>query len=228
MMNKGLDLNFDINPTANSCADKSAEFLRQDKESDCSKALCLTNELDAVIGEKRPAFGARDCRWINIKIIVCDVDGVLTDGKMIYTENGDEIKNFHTRDGIAAQELKAKGYMLIIISSGHKKDIIERRAKFLKFDEIVVTSLPKDEILDGLADKHHFSYDEILYIGDDINDIPAMKKCAVSCCPSDAYWRVKELADIVLNTKGGGGCLREVSDILLYGIIPNNQNGVMK
>ncbi|WP_187150788.1 KdsC family phosphatase, partial [Treponema endosymbiont of Eucomonympha sp.] len=122
----------------------------------------------------------------SIKLIVCDVDGVLTDGKMIYSENGDELKNFHTRDGIAAKLLKNAGYMLAIISSGSCTHLINRRGTFLNYDKIIITNQDKDIELANMLKEMNLRYENVLYIGDDINDYEAMKKCKLRCCPSNA------------------------------------------
>jgi YrbI family 3-deoxy-D-manno-octulosonate 8-phosphate phosphatase len=156
-------------------------------------------------------------RLKNIKLIICDVDGVLTDGKMIYSENGDELKNFNTRDGIAAKQLKDAGYMLAIISSGKCINLIKRRGTFLRYDAIVVTDKNKVLVLDDMLKDMKLQYEQTLYIGDDVNDYEAMRKCLVACCPADACARIKNGAHIILNACGGNGCLREVAEMLLGG-----------
>lgn len=154
-------------------------------------------------------------RLQDIRLVVCDIDGVLTDGKMIYSENGDELKNFHTRDGIAAKALKAAGYKLAILSSGICKNIVGKRGAFLGFDAVVVTKQEKCIDLKRLSNELDVPLKHILYIGDDINDEAAMTLCGVTCCPADAWVSIRDTADIVLETVGGSGCLREVAQLLL-------------
>jgi YrbI family 3-deoxy-D-manno-octulosonate 8-phosphate phosphatase len=150
-----------------------------------------------------------------IKLIVCDVDGVLTDGKMIYSEKGDELKNFNTKDGIAAKLLRTAGYKLAIISSGICVNVIKKRGDFLGFDKVIVTDKNKQVELVSLLDKMELHYENVLYIGDDINDYEAMDRCGIKCCPADACNTIRDISHIVLNTSGGNGCLREVAELLL-------------
>jgi YrbI family 3-deoxy-D-manno-octulosonate 8-phosphate phosphatase len=150
-----------------------------------------------------------------IELIVCDVDGVLTDGKMIYSEKGDELKNFNTKDGIAVKLLKAAGYKLAIISSGICVNIIKKRGNFLGFDQVIVTDKNKYVELMSMLDEMKLNYENVLYIGDDINDYEAMDRCGIKCCPADACKQIRDISHIVLNASGGNGCLREVADLLL-------------
>ncbi|MDR2406996.1 MAG: HAD hydrolase-like protein [Bacteroidales bacterium] len=151
----------------------------------------------------------------DIKLVVCDVDGVLTDGKMIYSEKGDELKNFNTKDGIAAKLLKNGGYKLAIISSGICINLINKRGNFLGFDKIIVTDKSKIAELDNLLNDFGLQYDNVLYIGDDINDYEAMKRCRIRCCPADACKKIRWISDIVFRSSGGDGCLREAAELLL-------------
>jgi 3-deoxy-D-manno-octulosonate 8-phosphate phosphatase (KDO 8-P phosphatase) len=150
------------------------------------------------------------CKWV-----ICDVDGVLTDGKMIYTENGDEIKQFHVRDGIGANLLKEQGIKLGIISSGYSEKSIKKRFSRQGFEFISVECRPKIIRFEEFLEKFNVRCNEVMYIGDDINDIEVMRKCLVSICPKDAHSSILGFSDWVLKTKGGEGCLREVADYLI-------------
>lgn len=155
-----------------------------------------------------------------IKTIICDVDGVLTDGKMIYAEDGNELKNFNTKDGIAAMKLKENNFKLIILSSGSNKTLIKNRANHINFDYVDVGIGSKKDRLEKIFFEFNINPEEALYIGDDINDIDAMNICGVKVCPCDAHKSVKDIANIILETSGGNGCLREIADkILKKGIV---------
>ncbi|MBW5448503.1 HAD hydrolase family protein [Cohnella sp. CFH 77786] len=138
----------------------------------------------------------------------------MTDGKMIYSENGDEIKQFHVRDGIAASLIREKGFRLGIMSAGNAEQAITKRFTRLGFEYISVKNRLKEERFQEFLDEFNVIASEVAYIGDDINDIKIMKRCGVAICPSDAHHSVIEFADWVLKSKGGEGCLREVSDHL--------------
>lgn len=154
-------------------------------------------------------------KLISCKAVICDVDGVLTDGKMIFSENGDEIKNFYVKDGIAANLLKENGYKLGLLSSGRNSKLIQKRGEMLHFDVIDVDCLPKIERFHQILKKLDLSDNEVIYIGDDINDLDVMNTRCISVCPADAHSVTKNKSNWTLNSKGGQGCLREVADLLL-------------
>lgn len=156
----------------------------------------------------------KEITYSTIKLIITDVDGVLTDGKMIYAEDGNELKNFNTKDGIGAYELKKMGYKIVFLSSGINHKIIQNRGKHLNIDHVDVGVGNKKERLEKIFDIFSLSHNETLYIGDDINDLEAMKLCKVKVCPNNAHPSIKEISDIILFTKGGDGCLREIYEIL--------------
>jgi YrbI family 3-deoxy-D-manno-octulosonate 8-phosphate phosphatase len=156
----------------------------------------------------------KDNSYLNIKLIISDVDGVLTDGKMIYSEDGNEMKNFNTKDGIGAYELKRMGYKIVFLSSGTNNKIIQKRGNHLKIDHVDVGVGEKKERLLKILDLFKISPEETLYIGDDINDLEAMKLCSIKACPINAHSSIKDISDIILTTNGGDGCLREIYEIL--------------
>lgn len=148
----------------------------------------------------------------NIKLFVTDVDGVMTDCGMYYTEKGDELKKFNTRDGMGIQLLREKGIKTAIITKENSK-IVLNRAKKLKIDELYQGTEDKLAVFEELRKKYNFDYSEIVYVGDDINDIPVLEKVGVSFCPSDAVNEVKDVCDYVLSKKGGHGVIREIVNI---------------
>ena len=146
----------------------------------------------------------------NIKLLILDVDGVLTDGGMYYTEGGDEFKRFNTKDGFALQTL-AKVYDMEvgIISSGHNINLIQRRASLLKIKHVYVGKDDKLEVLKEWCEKLNITLAEVAYIGDDLNDLECMKAVGIAACPSDAVSKIQQISQIILTRKGGDACVRE-------------------
>jgi len=152
---------------------------------------------------------------MNIKMLLTDCDGCLTDAGMYYSENGDELKKFNTRDGMGFALLRERGILTGIITS-EDVELNRRRAKKLKLD--ILENGCKDKyakVLD-LCKQHNISLENVVYIGDDINDIEALKYVGFSCCPADANGKVKAVCKYVTKAKGGEGVIREVVEKLLY------------
>lgn len=143
-----------------------------------------------------------------IKMFLTDCDGVLTDGGMYYTENGDEIKKFNTRDGMGLSILHKQGIITGIITSETTK-IVRNRGVKLKIDEILIGVNDKLSAARKLAEKYDISLAEIAYIGDDINDITLLKNVGISACPFDAMEEVKNIVDYVSPQRGGDGVVRD-------------------
>ena len=149
-----------------------------------------------------------------IKLILTDVDGVLTDGCMYYSSSGEELKKFHTRDGMAVELLLQKNIKTIIITK-EKSKIVISRAKRIKVVKVYSGVKQKDKILNQICTKFKVTPDETTFIGDDVNDEKIMKLVGLSFAPSDATQTIKNIADIITNAKGGQGVLREVTDKIL-------------
>ncbi len=149
-----------------------------------------------------------------IKLILTDVDGVLTDGCMYYSSSGEELKKFHTRDGMAVELLLQKNIKTIIITK-EKSKIVTSRAKKIKVFKVYSGVKQKDKILNQICTKFKVTPDETAFIGDDVNDEKIMKLVGLSFAPSDATQTIKNIADIITNTEGGQGVLREVTDKIL-------------
>jgi N-acylneuraminate cytidylyltransferase len=151
-----------------------------------------------------------------IKLFLSDVDGVLTDGGMYYGENGNELKKFNTRDGMAFELLRNKGIKTGIITSEITK-IVENRAKKMKVDYIYQGKFKEGKLAAAkeICEKEGISLSEVAYIGDDINCYELLSKVGYSACPSDAVDEIKNIPDIlILNTKGGEGVIREYVNLL--------------
>lgn len=150
----------------------------------------------------------------SIKAIFMDVDGVLTDGQIIYDEAGKELKNFHVRDGLIIAHLKRFGIITGIIS-GRESAAVSRRCAELGIDFCHQGILDKLSVAEKLARHYNLKMKEILYLGDDINDVAIFRKCGLSVCPSDTLSYVKDEVDLVSRYKGGKGVMREAADLVL-------------
>ncbi len=157
----------------------------------------------------------------NIKLVCFDFDGVFTDGK-IFIKDDSFNKYYNVKDGMGLALLRKNNIMTCMLSNykskltvnynDHpEKDIIEH----LKFDIINISSNMKIDTLTDIIKKYNFEWDEIAYIGDDINDIDVMSRVGFSACPNDAVAECKNIVDYVCNTKGGEGCVREFIDIII-------------
>ena len=151
----------------------------------------------------------------NIKLFLTDVDGVLTDAGMYYSENGDELKKFNTRDGKAFELLRNAGIKTGIITS-EKTKIVEARAKKLKVDYLFQGALDKLPIIKEICDDENISISDVAYIGDDLNDELALRNVGFAFCPQDARIKIKNIHNIkILKTNWGDGAVREAVDFLL-------------
>lgn len=144
-----------------------------------------------------------------IKILITDVDGVMTDGGMFFTSSGEEIKRFSARDGMAVSICRDHGIDYGIISAGHSPELVKARAKVLKIEQVYVGYTPKIEVLNKWLQELKLTAEQVAYIGDDITDLEVLKFVGLSACPADAVKAVKDTVDIVLEKNGGHGCIRE-------------------
>ncbi|HRO76418.1 MAG TPA: HAD-IIIA family hydrolase [Crocinitomicaceae bacterium] len=152
-----------------------------------------------------------------IKLLVLDVDGVMTDGGAYMTMNGDQMKKFDTKDGRGIIEIQKKGVTVAIISSGFYDVGVSARAKMLGIENCYVGKRPKLEVLDEMCQKMNITRNEVAMIGDDINDLEMMRVIGFKACPSNAVPLVKNEVNIILQKKGGDGCVREFIDEYLMG-----------
>jgi 3-deoxy-D-manno-octulosonate 8-phosphate phosphatase (KDO 8-P phosphatase) len=150
----------------------------------------------------------------SIKAIFFDVDGVLTDSRIIYDETGREIKNFNVKDGQIISYLKKAGIVVGAIS-GRESGATAKRSAELKLDFCHQAILDKADTFSKLVDHYKLKRKEVVFIGDDINDIPVFRIAGLSVCPDDTFQYVKDQVDLVTKAKGGRGVLREVADLVL-------------
>lgn len=152
-----------------------------------------------------------------IKIFLSDVDGVLTDGGMYYSESGEEQKKFNTRDGMGFQLLQSAGIKTGIITTENTK-MVQRRASKLKIDYLYQGKKDGGKLAAALeiCEKENVLIKHVAYIGDDINCIDLLKAVGLAACPADAMQAVKNIEGIqVLQLKGGEGVVREFAEIIL-------------
>jgi 3-deoxy-D-manno-octulosonate 8-phosphate phosphatase (KDO 8-P phosphatase) len=149
-----------------------------------------------------------------IRLIVTDVDGVLTDGKIIYIGDNRETKEFHVRDGLAIKLAQKSGIAVAVVSS-RKSGALERRCRELGISEIRQGAVSKAEETQKLAAALGMAFDEICYVGDDLPDLAPMMAAGISAAPADAVAEVRRAATWKLETRGGEGALRELVERLL-------------
>ena len=150
----------------------------------------------------------------HIKTLIFDVDGVLTDGKILITNEGELLRSFDTKDGYAMKCALVQGYKIVIITGGRNQGV-EDRFKELGVFDIYMGAHHKIDAYQDLMDNYDLDPETILYVGDDIPDIPVMEKVGLGCCPSDAVSDVKAMANYVSHKKGGEGCVREIIEQVL-------------
>jgi N-acylneuraminate cytidylyltransferase len=154
-------------------------------------------------------------RMKKIKALVMDVDGVLTDAGMYYSEKGDELKKFNTKDAQGIELLMKNGFLIAIITK-EKTKLVERRARKMKVKNLFQGVKDKLLCLKEFASANELKLDEIAYIGDDINDLGVLKSVGLSISVNDAASKVKKASDYVTRAKGGCGAVREVCELLEY------------
>ena len=159
-----------------------------------------------------------------IRLFLSDVDGVLTDAGMYYTENGDEIKKFSTYDGMGFQLLQRKGVKVGILTK-EDRELNRRRVKKLGLDLQFHGIDHKLPLVKELCDKLKIDLDEVAYIGDDVNDLDLLAAVGVAACPSNAMEVIKNIHGIIkLGTPGGSGAVREFAELLLENIDGPDKN----
>lgn len=149
-----------------------------------------------------------------IKLLICDVDGVFSDGRIYLSNGGEELKAFHTRDGYGVRSLLTSGVNLAVIT-GRQSKIVENRMTALGVTHIFQGIDNKFEPYQALLALYNVTPEEVAYIGDDIVDLPVMNAVGLSVCVADGHPYVRQHADFVTHLNGGHGALRELADLLL-------------
>ncbi|HAP38985.1 MAG: HAD hydrolase family protein [Nitrospira sp.] len=143
-----------------------------------------------------------------------DVDGVLTDAGMYYSESGDEWKKFHTRDGMGIKLLQKAGLITAIITQESTK-MVMRRAQKLTIPEVHQGAYDKLTVLNDLIARYGLTMEQVAYIGDDVNDLQALGAVGFSACPADGIPQVQQTVRYICKKKGGEGAVREIADLIL-------------
>jgi len=149
-----------------------------------------------------------------IKMIIMDVDGVLTDGRIILGSTGEELKNFYVQDGQGIDLALQKGLVIALVS-GRRSEVVKRRAKELKISEVHQNISEKIKIYRKILKKYSLKDKEVAYIGDDLGDIPPLRKAGLAISPVNGVEKVKGIVHYVTRASGGRGAVREAIDIIL-------------
>jgi 3-deoxy-D-manno-octulosonate 8-phosphate phosphatase (KDO 8-P phosphatase) len=150
-----------------------------------------------------------------IRLVAMDVDGVLTEGRLMYTEGRGEICCFHIKDGMGLTMARQAGLQTAIIS-GRLSEVVFRRATDLKIPDVFQGVIRKVEPYEQLMQKYHLTKEQVCYIGDDVNDLPVLRQAGLAVAVADAVEEVRESAHYVTRSPGGGGAVREVIDLILH------------
>lgn len=153
-------------------------------------------------------------RALKIKLLLVDVDAVLTDGRIVFGDYGDELKFFDVQDGHGLVMMKRAGVPVVILS-GRKSRVNERRAKDVQVTKVYQNVRDKGKVYKDILKKFKVAQDEVCYVGDDLVDIPVLKRCGLAVAVENAVPEAKEVAHYVTARSGGRGAVREVCDLLL-------------
>ena len=153
-------------------------------------------------------------RLAAVQLLVMDVDGVLTDGGIYYTERGDELKRFDVRDGQGLVLLRQAGVLTAVITR-RRSEIVERRADELGIVEVHQGATDKRAVLESLLARRGVPASEAVYVGDDVGDLPAMRVVGFPVAVADAVPTVKRAAAYTTNSRPGHGAIRELCDLIL-------------
>jgi YrbI family 3-deoxy-D-manno-octulosonate 8-phosphate phosphatase len=149
-----------------------------------------------------------------VRLLCVDVDGVLTDAGMYYGPDGEVLKKFNTRDGMGLARLREAGVAVAIIS-GEDSAIVHARAAKLKIDDVFCGASNKRVAIDELCSRHGLDLNEVAFIGDDLNDLPALECVGLACAVADAAEPVQAIAHYVTQRRGGDGAVRELCEFLI-------------
>lgn len=150
------------------------------------------------------------------KLIVSDIDGVWTDGSFYYTSEGDALRKFSTKDsfGVALAEIAE---IPILILSGEENEMVKARMQKLGLKNFALGVKDKFSTISSFCESKHIKPSEVAFLGDDMNDYHLIGRLGLFACPSDAYYKIRQKADLVLSSKGGKGAFREFVERLLKG-----------
>ncbi len=144
-----------------------------------------------------------------IKTFIFDVDGVMTDGKLLVTEGGEFLRSFNSKDGYAMRRALEEGYNVCVLTGGHGGSI-EHRMKRIGIRQVFTNIGDKLPVLLRYLSEHNIDAAKTLYMGDDLNDYEVMQKIGLPCCPADACPEIAAISHYISPLKGGDGCVRDV------------------
>jgi len=150
----------------------------------------------------------------NVKVLILDVDGVLTDGLIIIGDDGQETKGFHVRDGHGLKMIRRAGVEVMLLT-GRKSRVVEHRARELGVERVYQGALDKLAVFEEILRTGNLTAGQVAYMGDDIVDLPVLKRAGFSVTVSDAHEDVLKIVDLVTQNAGGRGAVREVCEIIL-------------
>ena len=153
-------------------------------------------------------------RFRKVKLLILDVDGVLTDGRIIYDSSGKDSKFFDVHDGLGVYVLHKFGINTVIITA-KKSKTIPPRSKDMRVAEVFADIFPKTKVLGKIIKKYQVAIDEICFVGDDLVDLSLMRKIGLPIAPANASPDIKEAAAYVTDCRGGRGAVREVAELIL-------------
>jgi len=149
-----------------------------------------------------------------IKNFIFDVDGVLTDGKLHVTQDGQLLRQMNAKDGFALKIALENGYKVCIITGGNDPGV-KKRFQDLGVTDIYMNTWHKMEAFDEYCDIYNLNKEEICYMGDDLPDLPVMNEVGLSAAPCDADHQVQQNADYISRAKGGEGCVRDIIEQIM-------------
>ena len=149
-----------------------------------------------------------------ITTFVFDIDGVMTDGTILLLEEGLQARRMLVKDGLALQMAMKNGFNVVVISGAYSEPVL-KRLQYLGIEEIYLATKDKLELIENWKKDKALEWDQILYMGDDLPDVPLLSAVGVGTCPADAVQEVKEVCQYISNKGGGEGCVRDVIEKVL-------------
>jgi 3-deoxy-D-manno-octulosonate 8-phosphate phosphatase (KDO 8-P phosphatase) len=154
-------------------------------------------------------------KFRRVRLLVLDVDGVLTDGRITYSDDGVETKSFHVHDGLGIRLLLQHGIRVCVVT-GRRSEALRRRCRELGVDAVFDAVTDKAAVMDDLRGRWHLAMEDIACMGDDLPDIAMMEQAGLRIAVADAHGAVRSAADVVTRSAGGAGAVREICDRILH------------
>jgi 3-deoxy-D-manno-octulosonate 8-phosphate phosphatase (KDO 8-P phosphatase) len=151
-----------------------------------------------------------------IKLLITDVDGVLTDAGVYYSSEGEQLKRFSIRDGMGVERLHNICDVETAIITGETSGSVVKRAEKLKISKLFLGIKQKEPVLFEILSQYNLEAQEVAYIGDDVNDMEVMRHCGLKAAPADAMEQIKTMVDYVTKNNGGHGAFREFAELIIH------------